>query len=136
MGPGLESARRWRETTSLASQLRFSRRHSTRGKAFGNLFLSSNSPLSRARYLKRHVGTLVNLVCTNRAEDARKFVESSDSPTRGVIASGLTFRRFRKESRYEERIPSRRRSWEAKIHSEVSGDRGTGGRGAVGVAHG
>ena len=56
-----------------------------------------------------------------REELARKFVESTDFPTRGVIASGLTFRRLRKESRYEERIPSRRRGWEAKIYSEILG---------------
>src|SRR5438445_12250189 len=69
-------------------------------------------------------------------EIARKFVESSDSPTRGMIASGLTVRRLRKESRYEERIPSKRRSWEAKIYSEVSGDCGGREHGAIGATDG
>src|SRR3989442_6803507 len=69
-------------------------------------------------------------------EDARKIVESSDSPTRGMIASGLTVRRLRKESRYEERIPSRRRSWEAKGSRKVSRDCGAREHGAIGAAHG
>src|SRR2546428_2616931 len=53
-----------------------------------------------------------------------------------MIASGLTVRRLRKESRYEERIPSRRRSWEAKGSRKVSRDCGAREHGAIGAAHG